>query len=210
MKCLASLGLQEVKNPPHERPTGERSLFPSSLLGHDPGGTRMPLPKGVSAVAIYGGPDDCYRYLLEWTWDSSAPTLMVGLMNPSCATHLCGDRTLWWLYRWAALRGIGRLLVVNADGYRAAIQARLAEVADPMGPDNAHHILLANEKADMVVLGYGQPKVPAVRTHGPRMARLIAQTGRELHVWGLSKNGTPKHPLYQPAITEVTVWRPSL
>lgn len=182
-------------------------LFPATVPAHDPGGTVLPLPKGVTASAVYGGPDDCYRYLLDWLWNPALPVLGVGMMNPSCAGHLCGDRTLGWVYRWGSARGFGRLLVFNADAYRAAEQSRLAEVPHPMGPDNVRYIREAAGIADKVILGYGQPKVKAVRDHGPRMARIIQDMGVRLHVWALAKDGTPKHPLYLPGDTEAREWR---
>lgn len=180
-------------------------LFPATLPAHDPGGARTPLPKGVNASAVYGGPGDCYRYMLEWIW-APGPVLAVGMMNPSTASHLCGDRTVSWCHRWAMARGFGTLIVVNADAYRATDQARLAEIDDPMGPENAKYIRLASISADLVIVGYGQPKVRAVRDHGPRMARLLADGGASLHVWGLSKDGIPKHPLYLPAATNAVTW----
>ena len=105
---------------------------------HDPGGTRTALPAGVEATAIYGGPNNEYRYRLNWTWDASLPVLMALMMNPSCASEQCGDRTVSWVYRWAKARGYGKLIVVNSMAYRAADQVRLAEVDDPCRPENAH------------------------------------------------------------------------
>jgi hypothetical protein len=181
-------------------------LFGPPAQGHEPGGKRLPLPKGVHASAIYGGPADCYRYLLEWEWDARLPTLMAGMMNPSCAGHLCGDMTVGWVHRWSRRNGFGRVVVVNASAYRAANQARLAEVADPMGPDNERHVLEVGRRADLVVLGYGLPKVKAVRGHGPRMARLLAGAGIKLHAWGLTKCRAPRHPLYLPADVQARPW----
>ena len=174
---------------------------------HDPGGQRIPLPAGVTATAIYGGKEDCRRYWLEWVWNERLPTLAVGMMNPSCAGHLCGDRTVCWVHRWAARRGFGRLIVVNASSYRAADQSRLA--AAGADPENDTYILRAGREAAKVVLGYGQPKVRGAWENGPRMVRLLVSAGVPLHVWALSIDGTPKHPLYLPASTEASLWRPA-
>lgn len=174
---------------------------------HDPGGTRTPLPTGVTAAAIYGGENDCRRYWLEWTWNPRKPKLSVGMMNPSCAGHFCGDRTVAWVYRWAEDRGFGSLIVVNGSSYRAADQSRLTEAGDD--PENDRYILRAGSAGAMMVLGYGQPKVRSARDNGPRMARLLHEAGVDLHVWALSKDGTPKHPLYLPASTQAQPWRPN-
>ena len=179
---------------------------------HDAGGSKLPLPRGVWASAIYGGALDCYRYRLEWTWRDMRtmeyPTLLACMMNPSTATEFNGDRTLNWVYRWASSRGFGRLIVVNADAYRCTDQARLSEVADPCGPDNLPHILEAAREADLIVLGYGMPKVKAVRGHGLRMAHALLEAGHKLHAWQTCKDGTPKHPLYVAGDTEAKEWRP--
>ena len=188
--------------------SGGLGLFPDLTPSHDPGGIATPLPTGVSASAIYGGDNDCYRYLLDWRWDCQQPTFMACMMNPSCAGHLCGDRTLAWLYRWCSANCFGRLLVVNASAYRAKDQARLAEVADPCGPENMTHIRAAAHRAHAIGIGYGQPKVRAVRDHGPAMVRSLRSAGHTLHVWALAKNGTPKHPLYLRGDIALTQWAP--
>lgn len=173
------------------------------LLDHDAGGRRLPIPPGVNVCPIYGGPNNRYRYWLGWDWNLTRPCLVAGMMNPSCADHDCADSTLIWVYRWACSNDFGRLVVVNADAYRCRDQVRLAEVEDPCGPDNARAIREAAEIADLIVVGYGQPKVKAVRGHGARMVDVMRQANKPIHAWALAKNGTPKHPLYLPADTAV-------
>ena len=161
---------------------------------HDPGGRPRIIPGGVVVNAQYGGKDRCYRYLLDWHW-SDKPVLMVGMMNPSCANHLIADQTLLVCYGWAFNNGYGRLLVVNADAYRAADQRRLAEVEDPRGPENDKYILQAASEAYTIVMAYGEPKVKAVQGHGVRMANLLKMNGYSLNAWKLTKAGNPRHPL---------------
>ena len=172
--------------------------FEFGFDGHDPGGKRLPLPAGVRAQAVFGGPGDCYRYWLQWDWtDEPAPrTLVAGMMNPSSASHLNGDGTVCWVHRWGVRAGFGRLVVVNASAYRCRDQARLAEVDDPGGPENGAWIRRAAVMADLIVVGYGKPKVKAVRGHGPAMVAALSSAGKPVHAWALSLDGTPKHPLY--------------
>lgn len=186
------------------------TLFPDDLGTHDSGGRTLPLPVGVRATAIYGGPRDCHRYLLDWLWDDSLPCLLAGMMNPSSATHRVSDGTLSWLHRWACRNGFGRQIVVNGSSYRCRDQARLAEVEATCGPDNHMHIRIAARIADVIVVGYGQPKVRAVRPHGPRMVEALREAGKPIHIWALSKDGTPKHPLYLPGAVPLTVWQAAL
>jgi hypothetical protein len=173
---------------------------------HVSGAHSLPIPKGVEVSAVFGGPGDCYRYSLEWSW-APRKTLLGLLMNPATASKHVADRTLLWLYRWSERNGFGRLIVCNADAYRCQDQARLAEIDDPCGPSNLGHIIEAAGRADAIAIGYGQPKVRAVHDHGPRMVRALRAAGHELHVWGLAKNGTPKHPLYLPSDTPLTIWK---
>ena len=175
-------------------PTPAAPLEPP--IEHDAGGKRLPIPKGVTAHAVFDGPGNCYRYWLEWIWARGLPTLAAGLMNPSCAGPDCADRTLLWLFRWACANKFGRLIVVNADAYRCADQLRLAEIGDPRGPRNPDYWDWAADQGDLVCLGYGQPKIRALSQHGPHMARAMHDAGAKLHIWALGANNTPKHPLY--------------
>ena len=173
---------------------------------HNAGDASVPIPAGVIVKARYGGPGDCYRYMLDWKWGDGA-TLMAAMMNPSTASHLVSDRTINWVYRWAVRSEYGRMLIVNADAYRAADQMRLAEVADPCGPDNVAYILSCAAASDTIVLGYGLPKVKAVRDHGKRMERILYTNGYDLYAWALTKDGTPKHPLYLPGDSVLIPYR---
>lgn len=183
-------------------------LFAPATLTHDAGGVRTRLPPGVEASAIYGGLNDCKRYWLTWRWDVSKPCLAAGMMNPSCASETCGDRTVAWVHRWACTHGFGRLIVVNSIAYRAADQAALIGCCGT-DPENDQHILKAGRLADMMVLGYGQPRVKDARVAGPRMAGLLRDAGVVLRVWGLSIGGAPKHPLYLPRNTPAVLWEGS-
>src|ERR1035438_2008274 len=50
---------------------------------HDPGGkVRLALGRDVKSSAVFGGPDDCYRYRLVRTWDKTKPHAMFIMMNP--------------------------------------------------------------------------------------------------------------------------------
>jgi len=176
-------------------------------MTHDPGGTRTALPAGVHATAIYGGANNEYRYRLDWTWDESFPVLMALMMNPSCASEQCGDRTVSWVYRWAKARGYGKLIVVNSMAYRAADQVRLTEVNDPAGPENAHHIFAAADEADTIVCGYGKPKIKTFQKIGLLTAKELS-CFRGLNAWRIGKNNTPCHPLYLPGNVELVKFDP--
>ncbi len=49
---------------------------------HEPGGkSRLALMAGTQGTALFGGPNDCYRYTLTYTWASGPPTVVM-MMDP--------------------------------------------------------------------------------------------------------------------------------
>lgn len=178
---------------------------------HHVGAKLLPLPPGVTARALYGGPADCYRYELEWVWDPRLPTLMGLLMNPSVAGHEGGDRTALKLWRYGCAWGFGALLLGNVHAYRATDQTRLCEVSDPIGPDNLRHVIAMAQRADLVLVGYGQPKTPRLRRNGTDLTQALDRLGVQMVALRVSDDGTPHHPLYvpeDPARSTPRSWRP--
>lgn len=180
--------------------------MPHHTPAHDPGGRRMiALPPFVLTSAVFGGPGDCYRYRLSRTWGPGPACLLV-MMNPSTADHRHDDPTVAKVRRMAAAWGFGTLLVGNVHAYRCTDQARLAEAADPCGPDNDAHLLGMAAEAAMIVMAYGTPKIAALQARGPAVARMLTEAGHTLHALRLSAAGVPWHPLYLPDSTRPAVW----
>lgn len=181
------------------------SLLPEA---HDPGGTRTKIPPGVTVSAVFGWQNKCRRYWLSWTWGDTATgrTLAVGMMNPSCADEHAGDRTVSKVYRWAKANGFVRLIVVNSSSYRAADQSQLTRENCGYDERNYDYIIRASKMADMFILGYGQPRSLYAKHLGLEMARLLKRNNVPLYVWELSKDGTPKHPLYLPDNVTAKSW----
>lgn len=157
------------------------------------------LQDDVVSTALYGGPQECYRYRLHRIWDDTLPTLMWLMMNPSVATEYGDDRTVAKCQRYARAWGYGAMFVGNSFGYRCTDQKRLLEVPDPVGPDNDAALLDMAQKADKVILAYGSPTHPSLRLRGNEVALSLHRAGIELSVMRLSKGGRPEHPLYLPS-----------
>jgi hypothetical protein len=181
---------------------------------HNPGGKVMlPLAPDVTGGAVFGGPNDCFRYGLHRTWDARAGVVLVIMMNPSTANPMFDDPTIAKVTRMARRwkGGIfGTLLVGNMFAYRATDQAELGRVADPIGPDNdARLIEMARMtgSARLVVFAYGAPKVKALRARGKAVARILIDAEG---VWPcalrVGKAGHPWHPLYLPDSTQPEPW----
>lgn len=84
-------------------------------------------------------------------------------MNPSTADPMVDDPTVAKCGRFARRWGYGGLLVGDTFAYRATDQARLAEIEDPVGPDNDNHLLTMAAEASLVVFAYGKPKHRTLR-----------------------------------------------
>ncbi len=163
---------------------------------HDPGGkVRQKLASDVVTTALFGGSANEFRYRLSRRWGPGAPVLFI-MMNPSTADLEVDDPTVAKCGRLARRWGYGCLTVGNTFAYRATAQSRLAEVPDPIGPENDRHLLDMAREAAITVFAYGTPKHKMLRSRGPDVARMIRATGIEPRVLKLSKDGIPYHPLY--------------
>jgi hypothetical protein len=114
-----------------------------------------------------------YRYRLSRTWSDASRVLFV-MMNPSTADPLADDSTVAKCDRFARRWGFGGLDVGNTFAYRATNQGRLAGIADPIGPDNNRHLNAMAEAAAPVVFADGRPKLTALHSRGPAVARMLA------------------------------------
>lgn len=181
-------------------------------MTHDPGGkVHLALPSGTSAGIIWGGRNREYRHYLSRSWSSLVPSERRGavlfvMMNPSMADHHGDDPTVAKCGRFVRRWGFGTLLVANAFGYRATDQTQLAAVSDPIGEHNDKWLLIAAREAALIVMAYGTPKVKALRSRGPAVARMLLADGHRLHVLRLSKQGVPYHPLYLPETLVPLPW----
>lgn len=193
------------------KPLSIPGLFPDS---HDAGGRSFPLPPGVTGTATFGGDLDCYRYVLTREWSTTGLSALIVGMNPSCADPLLDDPTSQGITRkvrgWAwkgVPHAFGRFAIVNTFAYRCADQARLTEIADPIGTENDEHIRVQAARAHLIVFACGQPKVAALRSRGKVVASMLQAAGHDLHALRTAADGTPWHPLYLPDNTVPFLWR---
>ena len=142
---------------------------------------------------------DCglYRYRLERSVAESGPVYAFFGVNPSTADAAVDDATVrkWrgFVTRW----GGSRFIVGNVFAYRSTDVKALATAADPIGRLNNDHLKRIIEEADILVPCWGdQTKVPAeLRMHFHWMRQVLAEAGKPVQSFGLSKGGFPMHPL---------------
>ena len=147
---------------------------------------------------------DCglYRYRLERWWDGQfSGALHFVMLNPSTADGRIDDPTMRRVVGFARRDGFSGAVVLNLFAMRATDPAELARAADPVGPENVHH--LTRLLRDSALLG--APIVCAWGAHPiARIAarRFVAEARLErarLCCLGRTKEMAPRHPLYVKA-----------
>lgn len=157
----------------------------------------------AASVAIYS---DCerYRYALTRIWDEAGRKVTFVMLNPSTATEVQNDPTVERCERRARALGFGSFQVTNIFAWRDTDPKNMRAATDPIGPENDAHILAASDWADQTICAWG--------THGRHLDRgatvqtLLSADRRDLFHLGLTKNGTPKHPLYISYAQQPQLW----
>lgn len=139
--------------------------------------------------------EGCYRYCLWRTVNPAARPrrLLFVMLNPSTADAEVDDPTLRRCMGFASLWGYRSLEVCNLFAYRATDPKILARVAAPVGPDNDVHLIAAAARAESIVAAWGTRG--ALRERAREVVALLTRT-RSLLCLGLTRDGTPRHPLY--------------
>jgi hypothetical protein len=135
----------------------------------------------------------CYRYTLTRRWDRTRPTLVFVMLNPSTADGETDDATIRRCVGFAKREGYGGIIVVNLFAYRATNPAMLWYTADPIGASNDRTITrVALEHKDLVCAWGIHAPLPRVNYVVNYLKEL---PGVKLRCLGLTKAGTPKHPV---------------
>lgn len=158
--------------------------------------------------------DRTYRYNLRRTWDpTKAPAVFVAL-NPSTADETQDDPTIRRCIGFARSWGAGSIVMLNAFALRATDPRDMKLAADPVGPANDHELYHWAYFASVVVACWGVHgehlgRGTAVRELLQRAANdrsAVRSDASRLKVFGLTKDGHPKHPLYLAKTTQLESW----
>lgn len=147
--------------------------------------------------------DQLYRYWLVRDWGHGMRATFV-MLNPSTADENSDDATIRKCRGFAQRWNCTGFVVVNLYAFRARHPADMRAAADPVGPDNDHHIRQAAWNAT----NKGAPVVAAwgANESGPRGQEVLAmllEQGLPVQCFGLTKSGQPLHPLTLPYSTEL-------
>lgn len=166
----------------------------------------------VPSGSVMGGAiisaDERYRYVLTRWWDDFAPIDLWIMCNPSTANSDVNDSTIRRCIGFSKSFGSGGLTVINAYAYRATKPAAMwtaqAAGVDIVGPENDRWLTTQLTRVSgRVIVAWGtHPKLARVR----EVDRLIRLVGRESLGLGVTKDGSPRHPLMVSAATELRPW----
>jgi hypothetical protein len=138
--------------------------------------------------------DNNYRYLLWRKWDNDLTQVVFIMLNPSTADGNKNDPTVKKCMKYAKDWGYGGIVIINLFAYRATNPKELELVKDPIGPLNDEYI-------KYIIKHYFYDKPLVVASWGTfelakRRVNKVFSLTNSLHYLELSKDGSPKHPLY--------------
>jgi hypothetical protein len=180
-------------------------LFPDAAPAHDPGGkVRLPLEPGVVGWAYFS---ECkrYRHLLGRHWAggpdddvSFEPYAMWIGMNPSTAEENVDDPTVRREIRFTRRFGLRGYIKFNVMDYRATSpDDLLKEGVEPRSSENMRWILDHARLAEQIIICHGALH-PKLQHYGDEVVQALLNQGEKLSCLGLTKHGSPRHPLYLP------------
>lgn len=148
--------------------------------------------------------DRLYRYLLARVWNTHAPTLVVGMLNPSKAGAKDTDPTINRVVGFARRDHYGGVLIWNAGAFIATSPRDLCRAEDPVGPRNYEAIRAAVEApvSSRIVVAWGRPSNKRI-WHMTDRAWFEAAYDHLLWSFGTTKQGHPRHPLYLRSDTPI-------
>lgn len=153
--------------------------------------------------------DRKYRYVLHRRWDDTKPLIGFVGLNPSTADESINDPTIRRMIGFAKDWGYGGVLVGNIFALRSTDPKKLYTSKDPVGPDNNEWLNTIQTETEQVVACWG--------THGHLLNRGVEVrfllfggqffcVAKCIQVFGLTKYGYPKHPLYLSKNAKLESW----
>lgn len=150
---------------------------------------------------------DCnkFRYSLSRSWGAGARMLFV-MLNPSTADAIDEDPTIRRCIGFAKREKCEQIEVVNLFAYRATDPRELLKhgLVDSIGVHNRHYIRAAAARADIIVYAWGAHPAAKMPAGGACMEARVRcwidwVSSPPVQCLGLTKHGSPRHPLYLPA-----------
>ena len=149
-----------------------------------------------------------YRYRLTRSVGMGDRVVAFIGVNPSTADATTDDATVRKWCGFARRWGFDRVEVVNLFAYRSTNVRALANVHDPVGPENDRHIADVLSATSLVVPCWGSAsKIPFGLCMRIGIVRcMLEATDVEMMSLGTTKHGDPKHPLMLGYDTQLEPW----
>lgn len=142
--------------------------------------------------------DRRYRYLLGRRIGDSDRRILFLMLNPGTADETRNDPTIRRCIGFSERWGYGILEVANLFAFRTSYVKELRRADEPVGPENDEWIQVALQRADKIVLAWGNHG--SYKGRSDEVRRLARNVTQPFHL-GLNKTGEPRHPLYLPSST---------
>ncbi len=145
-----------------------------------------------------------WRYVLWRKWTAVGDKDCVAFigLNPSTADELVNDPTITRCVDFAQRWGFGGLVMLNQFAYRSTDPKGLRRVADPVGPQNEAYLLGYAGRVGRVVAAWGADKMTKHQGRAVAVSQRLSQVC-DLYCLGTTADGSPKHPLFVRATTEL-------
>lgn len=153
-------------------------------------------------------PCNTYRYRLERDVQEKGIIIVYFGVNGSTATEYQDDQTTKKWFGFTLRNGGRKYIAVNPFAFRATDVRKLSLAADPVGPENDHHLREAITDGDILVPCWGsRKKVPkSLRYHFDDLLTLLQASGKPIKTLGFTKEGDPCHPLMLRYDTPLEDW----
>lgn len=146
---------------------------------------------------------DCgkYRYLLRRVWGDGKTCVFV-MLNPSTADDKVDDPTIRRCINFAKREGCGSLTVLNLYALRTKDPKVLKARGYPVGErnDNMFGVYAANAvgQPSLVIAAWG---AHARTWRVGQVMKMFHDADVPVYALGLTKDGSPRHPLYMASDT---------
>lgn len=140
--------------------------------------------------------DDAYRYVLQRPAAAEGEKRIAWVMlNPSTADEFTDDPTIRKCVKFSTRLGARTMTVVNLFAARSTDPRALRTMPDPVGPENDRLLKEEIDRADMVIAAWGTQPWDFVMQRALHV-RALLDPAKTFHLGALTKDGSPRHPLY--------------
>lgn len=149
--------------------------------------------------------DRLYRYLLTRTFSEGEGICLFLGAYPTFADAVADDPVVLRCMEVAAFRGYREVWLAGAFAWRTATAAALANVVDPVGPQNDACLLQAASRANTIICAWGSDA--SLRNRDTEVLALLRGQGHVIHHLGLAPGDHPKSPLAVSKRSPIWEWR---